>query len=108
MHLFEVIRWGNDSDDLQTGGPNGPDTCFLVRAESVDDAARMVDRWLVAHPSVHVPPWAGAVYLLGTEISSASEPRILRGPYVQHAYTYGWRQWFRNAADQPWTEKLDR
>lgn len=57
MHLYEVIRWGNDSDDLLTGGPNGPDTCFLVRAGSVEAAAAPADRQLALLSHVQVEPW---------------------------------------------------
>lgn len=44
MQLFEVIRWGNDSDDPVIGGPNGPDTCFLVRADSIEQAGTARNR----------------------------------------------------------------
>lgn len=104
MQLFEVIRWGNDSDDPFTGGPDGADTCFLVRASSVEDAARLVDDALASGtPRAH----AGAVYLLGTELSTQEEPRILRGPYLQHAYRHGWRHWYRDDVDAPWVERID-
>lgn len=105
MQLFEVIRWGNDSDDPFTGGPDGADTCFLVRASSVEDAARLVDRALAASETTR--PHAGAVYLLGTDLSAQSEQRILRGPYLQHAYRHGWRHWYREEHDAPWVERID-
>jgi len=105
MNLYEVIQWGNESDNPVTGGPNGADTCFLVRAESVEQAATLVDRELSRMPSQHVKPWASAVYLLGTELGSASAPRLLRGPYVQNAYRYGWRHWYRLEHGAPWLEE---
>ena len=106
VQLFEVIRWGNDSDDVQTGGPNGPDTCFLVRAASVEQAAGLVDDELARMPSEFVQPWADAVYLLGTEGSQEADPRILRGPYIQNAYRFGWRHWYRDERDEPWVERV--
>ena len=106
MQLFEVIRWGNDSDDPMTGGPDGPDTCFLVRAGSVDEAARLADQRLATLPHEHVAPWSHAVYLLGDDAGDDDSARILRGPYVQSAYVHGWRQWYRNERDEPWEEKV--
>ena len=105
MQLFEVIRWGNDSDDPVVGGPNGRDTCFLVRAESIEQAASLVDRRLKTMPSDIVVPWCGAIYLLGTDASTHEEACILRGPYVETAYRYGWRHWYREERDEPWQER---
>lgn len=107
MPLFEVIRWGNASTDVFTGGPDGPDTCFLVRAGSVEQAAALVDRHLASTPSAIVPAWAGATYLLGEELTYDTDARILRGPYLQHAYRHGWRHWYRNDAHAPWVERID-
>lgn len=104
MNLYEVIRWGNDSDDIFTGGPNGPDTCYLVRASSVEQAANLVDTELAKRPSQAVQNWAGAVHLLGVEQAREDVPRVLRGPYIQHAYTHGWRCWHRESASGPWVE----
>ncbi len=106
MPLFEVIRWGNASTDPITGGPDGADTCFLVRAESVEQAATLVDCELAREPSPVVAAWAGAAYLLGSEQSQDAEPRILRGPYIQHAYRYGWRHWYREERDGAWLERV--
>ena len=107
MQLFEVIRWGNESDDPETGGPNGPDTCFVVRADSLEQAGALVDRRLKTMPSEFVRPWCSAIYLLGTEFSSQSEARILRGPYIQHAYCYGWRHWYREDPEGSWLERVE-
>ncbi|UBB26576.1 hypothetical protein LAG73_05710 [Pseudoxanthomonas japonensis] len=106
MHIYEVVRWGNDAEDPLSGGPNGPDTCFLVRALSIEDAAGVVDRRLADMPHERVQPWAHAVYLLGEESVASDAPRILRGPYIQSAYCHGWRQWHRNERDEPWQEKI--
>lgn len=104
MQIFEVIRWGNGSDDLYTGGPNGPDTCFLVRASSIEQAAELVDRQLAAMPSELVDPWAGAIYQIGTDSSASSDAIILRGPYIQHAFRHGWRHWYRQEPLGSWVE----
>ena len=70
MNLYEVIRWGNDADDPFTGGPNGPDTGFLVRAGSVEQAAALADEALRRARPTRVGAWAGAVHLLGQEHST--------------------------------------
>lgn len=106
MRLYEVIRWGNDSDDPVTGGPNGWDTCFLIRAGSVEEAARLADRHLATLPQANVVPWSGAVYLLGTDTGTDDTAMLLRGPYVQTAYRHGWRHWYRESRDEPWQEKV--
>ena len=104
MNLYEVIRWGNDSSDSHTGGPDGPDTCFLVRAESPPAAAALADELLADLPHERVPPYSGSIYLLGKDIGLEQTQRVLRGPYVEHAYSFGWRQWHRESAEGVWTE----
>lgn len=108
MFLYEVIRYGNDSDDVFSGGPNGPDTCFLVRAATPEQAAALVDEELARFPSDKVVDWCRVVYLLGKELTAdtgqESVPRILRGPYLEHAYRHGWRQWSRWEQNDPWVE----
>ena len=106
MYLFEVIRWGNDSDNIYSGGPNGPDTCFLVRAETKEQAAGLVDAELATWPMKRVENWASAIYLLGSDEGTEQLPRILRDPYIHHAYNYGWRGWYRKNQDAPWEEKI--
>ncbi|GAB1595037.1 hypothetical protein [Lysobacter claricitrinus] len=108
MHLYEVIRWGNESDDVDTGGPDGPDTCFLVRATSVEQAAAIVDRELARMPSEFVMPWAAAVYLLGDDASTHTDAAILRGPYIARAYRHGWRHWYREDPGAAWDERIER
>jgi hypothetical protein len=107
MLLFEVIRWGNASEDLVTGGPDGPDTCYLVRANSIEEASTLIDRELRFLRSEFVPAWAGAIYLIGTDASARTEAKILRGPYVEHAYRHGWRHWYREGPDEAWVEQTE-
>lgn len=102
LNIYEVIRWGNDSDDIYAGGPNGPDTCFLVRASSPEEAAALVDPVLARMSHERVNPWSMAIYLLGSDCGVDDNPRVLRGPYVQSAYCYGWRQWLRRGSDGSW------
>src|SRR4051812_47370630 len=100
MSLYEVVRWGNDASEY---GVDGPDTCFLVRATSVEDAAALVDPCLNDMPHERVQPWAHLVYLIGRDLSSEATPGILRGPYTQHALCHGWRYWTREVSTDDWT-----
>ncbi|PWF55100.1 hypothetical protein [Massilia glaciei] len=102
MNLYEAIRWGNDGDDPLTGGPNGPDTCLIVRAETPEQASILADAELAALRA----GWTSALYLLGQDLGSDSTPRVLRGPYIQSAYCHGWRQWQRQSRTDPWTEQV--
>lgn len=102
MNLYEAVRWGNDSTDPFTGGPNGPDTCFLVRAPTVHEAAVLADTELARQKSTRVDNWAAAIYLLGTDGSTETHARVLRGPYLQHAYRHGWQAWYRKDAESAW------
>ena len=105
MRIFEVVRWGNDTDHPLTGGPNGPDTCFLVRASTVEEAAEIADARLAELTHERVRPWSHAVYLLGEDLASQATASLLRGPYIQSAYCHGWRQWHRDGKDDAWREQ---
>lgn len=104
MKLYEVVRWGNDAADADDGGPNGPDTCFLVQTDTPADAARLADAELLAAAPVRVPPRADVVHLLGESASSEVGPRIVRGPYLEHAFNRGWRAWQRDRGADDWVE----
>lgn len=69
MNLYEVIRWGNESDNIYTGGPNGPDTCFLVRAATLEHAGQLVDEILAGMPSNYVKGWCSAIYPWGKTLA---------------------------------------
>jgi hypothetical protein len=107
LNIYEVIRWGNDSDDIYTGGANGPDTCFLVRAGSPEAAAALVDPELASMSHEHVKPWAQVIYLIGSDRGSDDKPKVLRGPYIEHAYRHGWLQWTRDGSDGSWMAEGD-
>jgi len=87
------------------GGPDVPDTCFLVRADSPAAAAALVDRELKRLPDERVCDFASAIYEVGNDGGSQSDARILRSPYEQHAYRHGWRQWLREEPAEPWQER---
>jgi hypothetical protein len=106
LNLYEVVRYGNDSDNIFSGGPNGPDTCFLVRANSPEAAAGLVDPILARNPHERVKPWSQLIYLLAGDCESGNKPAVLRGPYEAHAYCHDWRSWNRNKQGEPWGESI--
>ena len=102
MQLFEMIRWGNDLDDPMISGPNGLDTCFLVRALSIESAAILADAELRNTASAEIRAWTNCAYLLGDALGDDPSERVLRGPYLQSAYNHGWQQWLREDRDSDW------
>ena len=93
MNLYEVIYWGSNGD------VNAEDTLYLVRAEIFSEAIEFLsyntsprDHNGVRNPLAHM------VYEVGVDASDSAasdQPKILRGPYFQHAYNHGWRAWER-------------
>jgi hypothetical protein len=96
------------------GDPNGPDTIYLVRAPDVLTAVQLVARNTPesSHQKQRIPI-ADVVHEIGIDSSSGTEdlPAILRGPYSQHAYNYGWKAWQRRwkggCYTEEWEEKVD-
>jgi hypothetical protein len=94
MNLYEVIfhsSYGKtDSDD---------DTIYLVSAPDFKSAVEAV--WSNASASNHGGerfPLADVVHEIGVDSSRLAEAegtRIIRGPYIQCAYNYGWKSWTR-------------
>jgi hypothetical protein len=89
MNLYEVISWGTKED------PNGPDTIYLVRApdyKAAVDCVALMDNNNTPHH----------VHEIGIDLSPHAEKtgaKILRGPYFEHAYNYGWKAWDRKSWD---------
>ncbi|WP_202593388.1 hypothetical protein [Ferriphaselus sp. R-1] len=105
LNLYEVVRYGNDSECVFSGGPNGPDTCFLVRAASPEAAAAIVDPILARMSHERVRPWAHQIHWLGEDRSTGEIAQLLRGPYVEHAYGHSWPTWQRGDKGDVWEEK---
>lgn len=95
MKLYEVIFWGADGCD---------DIIYLVRAA---DWRAAVDHVCInASPTIykiHHSTLAHRVHEIGTDSSHDHREQILRGPYFQHAYNYGWRAWDRVIVDADYT-----
>ena len=101
MNLYEVIFWG------ALGREDDADTIYLVRAP--DFRAAIDEVATNASPTHHggKRPLAHAVYEVGSDLSSSAgdRPRILRGPYFQSAYNYGWKAWHRRIEGSDYTSE---
>ena len=94
MKLYEVVF--TDSRD-----PEGDrDAIFLVRAEDFRSAVAEVFQNGGYREHCSVLPHT--VFEIGEEFhvrSNSQNRRILRGPYFQCAFNYGWREWRRRDLD---------
>ena len=106
MNTYFVARWGNAAD-----GPNGPDTNFLVVAETVEEAGRLADCSLRDHPwhcGPNVQDFVNLVVELGSSVVEAQG--VMHGPWIMNAILRGhetaltWRRELRPT--EPW-ERLD-
>lgn len=109
MNLYEVIFYGS------YGKPDGSDTIYLVSAPDYKSAVEAV--WCNASSSNHGGegfPLADVVHEIGVDSSRHAEAvgtRIIRGPYIQRAYNYGWKSWSRkidgSEKTNEWEESSD-
>jgi hypothetical protein len=99
LNLYLAIRFGNaDSPD----GPDGEDTHFLVRAPTVQEAARITDEHLRDMPTSSpdserpVQPFCHRMVELGADASATAEPHIITGPLLARIkLSAGYRVWMR-------------
>ena len=106
LKLFIVARDGNDEE-----GPNGADTCFLVRTDTHIRAAEIVDgerlRYMPDHnvaPFCHVVREIGVSQPLGRDDLTRNE--ILLGPSIEFAYNRGrYPQWSRDEQGGEWVRE---
>ena len=99
MNLYEVIFWGADGHD------HDEDTIYLARAADWRSAVEIVcaNASQKTH-TIHHSTLAHRVHEVGTDLSPITEERILRGPYFQCAYNYGWRAWDREVVGGDYTQ----
>jgi hypothetical protein len=110
MNLYEVIF---HSSYGKTDGDE--DTIYLVSAPDFKSAVEAV--WCNASASNHGGeqfPLADVVHEIGVDSSRHSEAegtRIIRGPYMQCAFNYGWKSWRRkldgSEKTNEWEESSD-
>jgi hypothetical protein len=106
MNIYEVIYWGSP------GKRDKEDTIYLIRADNFSDAIGITQQF--AKPKDHggeSSPLPSVIYEIGQDLSVGLEtfPRVLRGPYFDKAFNFGWRYWDRRAEDgsetDVWHEK---
>jgi hypothetical protein len=103
MNLYEVIFWG------AAGREGGDDTIYLVRAPDFHTAVKEVSNNASAnHHGGQRFPIAHRVHELGKDSSTLEEARILRGPYFQPAYNWGWPAWNRKIVGSGYTSDWER
>ena len=107
MNLYIATRWGNP---FEKDGPDGKDTNFIVRAESMGQAAEIVDEALKLYPTSEVNnrpvcDFTQCITQIGIAQSSQS-PRLVHGPWIEHLilmdnddYDY----WHRDSPTEGWT-----
>src|SRR5215469_2427778 len=91
MNLYEVIFCdsGKERND-------DADTIYLVRAPDFQTAVGLFTDTMGKHP---LPD---RVHEIGVDLSPSADEAgamVLRGPYIQCAYTYGWKAWNRKVND---------
>jgi hypothetical protein len=98
MKLYEVIflRTGGKTDD-------DSDTMFLVRA---DDFRSALDEACLNGCPEMIPY---VVHEIGQDLTGHPEdaPRILRGPYIAHAYNHGWKSWHRKIKGSDFSDEWE-
>lgn len=105
MNIYFATRWGHDESP---DGPNGEDTNFIVRARDRDEAAAVVDQFLM-HSLHHerVDSRCNTLHELGHYIGPSTEPSIIHGPWYAHAFLDGrhYRSWIREIhTDWEWKD----
>jgi hypothetical protein len=106
MNIYEVIFYETlDEQDSDA------DTIFLVRASDFRSAIEEV----LVNRSSQLPAKgarraiARVVYEIGIDRSCDPDqlPRVLRGPYFQAAYNFGWKSWKRRVEDGEVTDEWE-
>jgi hypothetical protein len=99
MKLYEVIF-------TDTREPEGDgDAVFLVRAEDFRSAVAEVIQNSGRREHCSVLPHT--VFEIGEEARTrfnSPDRRILRGPYFERAFNFGWREWRRRDLEQDKSE----
>ena len=99
MKLYEVVF-------TDTRDPDGDrDAIFLVRAEDMRSAVGEVFQNSGSRDHCSVLPHT--IFEIGEESRArlnSPDRRILRGPYYECAFNYGWREWRRRDLEPDRTE----
>jgi hypothetical protein len=106
MNIYEIVFSGTkDHRD------DDSDTIFLVRASDFRTAMEEVilNRAGVLPSNNQKKLLPRVVHEMGIDLSAHSDDssRILRGPYFQCAYNYGWKSWERKTKDGSYTDEWE-
>lgn len=112
MNLYSVLRWGNEESE---DGPDGYDTEFLVKASSIDEAAKLVDEALRKIPpgNSRVQRFCHSISEVGISHSLDQTPKILFGPLVSELSVFcdsgvpNDKKWRRDSVDEGWISFQD-
>ena len=104
MNLYIATRWGNNQiqgDD----GPNGPDTNYLVRAETHEKAAELADLRLSNQTNDGMDDKCHLITQIGEDNHNTEETVVL-GPWISYAMLNGtYKSWKRDLPTQEkWLE----
>ena len=106
MNIYFVTRWGNEV--LDDCGPDGPDTNFLVRAKSHQNAAALADEALLNYPNNGVRKYCEMITLLGVDAGHDTES-VFHGPFISNAFfpnNSNYKYWHRDSDNlEKWVEE---
>jgi hypothetical protein len=98
MNLYEVLFYDTRDRSSDT------DMIFLVRAPDFQAA---IEEALKNGAPEHRSRLPHSAFELGTEVRTRfnlPEVRVLRGPYFECGFNFGWREWRRDTQEGPWNE----
>ena len=99
MKIYEVLF-------LDRRDPDGDkDSIFLVRATELGEAVTLAMSMRRENESFR----PHTVFELGTEATTREgvDPRVLRGPYYECGFNFGWREWRRQGQPNDTGDKID-
>ncbi len=103
-----VSRWGNEVLDELEQGPDGPDTNFLVRALSPENAAKIANEALKHYTNKGLRDYCEQIAMLGTDTSHQQEA-LIHGPFISHAFLHNkssYQRWeLSSKHDKVWLKK---
>jgi hypothetical protein len=103
LNLYEVVCCNAEPKD-EAGAPERPDPRFLVRAHMPEAAATLAEEGLSMRSGGEIRGWSRLICLLAVDMGTDPRPRVVRGPYEEHAHCHGWVTWERTAPGEEWVE----
>ncbi len=94
-------------------GPDGEDTSFIIKADSVVGASSLADDVLCKMPHKKVACFCHRITRIGESNSTNNKPSIVMGPFVGAAIMHddegidNSERWIRDDQDEGWISFLD-